>query len=234
MTAAAPAALCVAGADGIASANTFAAAPEIATTDHAGGAGCVLALKGNQETLHDDVRLHMADPENAERMLRFNDVDNGHGRIENREATVCHDIDTLVDLHHWPGLQAVGKLTATRETKGERSTGTRFFLLSERLDPERFPRTVRALRAVQNSLHRVLDATMGEDSLRNRKDNGPENLALMRKLALNLARVTPTAGKQSMGGKLKRAGRDNDFLLKLVSFASSLARDVETGKVQTR
>ena len=75
---------------------------------------------------------------------------------------------------------------------------------------------------------------MGKDGLRNRKDNGPENLALMRKLALNLARVTPTARKQSMHGKLTRAGRDNDFLLKLVSFASSLARDVETGKVQTR
>ena len=75
---------------------------------------------------------------------------------------------------------------------------------------------------------------MGKDSLRNRKDNGPENLALMRTLALNLARVTPTASKQSMHGKLKRAGWDNDFLLKLVSFASSLARDVETGKVQTR
>ena len=105
------------------------------------GGACVLALKGNQETLHDDVRLHKADPENAEKMIRFNDVDKGHRRIEIREATVCHDIDTLVDLHHWAGLQAVGKLTATREFKGERSTGTRFFLLSERLDPERLPRT---------------------------------------------------------------------------------------------
>ena len=107
-------------------------------------------------------------------MLRSNDVDKGHGRIETREATVCHDIDTLVDLHHWPGLQAVGKLTATREIKGERSTGTRYFLLSERLDPERFPRTARAHWAVENSLHRVLDVTMGEDSLRNRKESGPE------------------------------------------------------------
>ncbi len=167
-------------------------------------------------------------------MIRFDDVDKGHGRIEIREATACHDIDTLVDLHHCPGLQAVGKLTATRETKGERSTGTRYFPLSERLEPERFPRTARAHWAAGNSLHQVPDATMGEDSLRNRKDKGPENLALMRKLAPNLARVTPTAGKQSMGGKLKRAGRDNDFLLKLVSFASSLAKDVEPGKVQTR
>ncbi len=200
-----------------------------AETITAKGGAYVLALKGNQETLHDDVRLHLADPENAEKMTRFNDVDTGHGRIEIREATVCHDVDTLVDLHHWPGLQAVGKVTSTREIKGERSTETRFFLLSERLDPERFLKTVRAHWAVENSLHWVLDVTMGEDSLRNRKDNGPENLALMRKLALNLARITPTARKQSMRGKLKRAGWDNDFLLKLVSFASSLAKDVEPG-----
>ena len=140
----------------------------------------VLALKGNQETLHDDVRLHMAEPEKVEKMFRFNDVDKGHGRIEIREATVCHDVDMLQDLHHWPGLQAVGKVTSTREIKGERSTQTRGFLLGERLDPERFLKTVRAHWAVENSLHWVLDVTMGEDSLRNRKDNGPENLALMR------------------------------------------------------
>ena len=53
------------------------------------GGSHVLALKGNQETLHDDVRLHMADPANAGRMLRFSDVDKGHGRIEIREASVC-------------------------------------------------------------------------------------------------------------------------------------------------
>ncbi len=170
----------------------------------------------------------MAEPENAEKMLRFNGVDKGHGRIEIREAIVCHDIDTLVDLHHWPGLQAVGKVTSAREIKGERSTETRVFLLSERLDPERFLRTVRAHRAVENSLHRVLDMTMGEDSLHNRKNDGPENLVL------NLARITPTARKRSMRGRLKRAGWDSDFLLKRVSFASSLAKDVEPGKIQTR
>ncbi|MCY4139575.1 MAG: hypothetical protein OXF56_15100 [Rhodobacteraceae bacterium] len=75
---------------------------------------------------------------------------------------------------------------------------------------------------------------MGDDSPRNRKDNGPENLALMRKLAPHLAQVTPTARKQSMRGKLTRADWDNDFLLKLVSFASSLATDVEQEKIQTR
>ena len=107
------------------------------------GGNCVLALKGNQETLHDDVRIHMADPENAGKMLRFSDVDKGHGRIETREATVRHDVGTLQDLHRRPGLQAVGKVTATREAKGGRSTETRFFPLGETLGPERFLKAVR-------------------------------------------------------------------------------------------
>ena len=198
------------------------------------GGSHVLALKGNQETLHDDVRLHMADPANAGRMLRFSDVDKGHGRIEIREASVCHEVDALQDLHHWPGLQAVGKVTATREIKGRRSTETRFFLLSERLDPERFPGTVRSHWAVENSLHWVLDVTMGEDGLRNRRDNGPENLALMRKLSLNLARLTDGGRVKSMRGKLKKAGWDDRFLLKPVSAASGLEQHAEPNKIQLR
>ena len=198
------------------------------------GGNYVLALKGNQETLHDDVRLHMADPENAGKMLRFSDVDKGHGRIETREAAVCHDVGTLQDLHYWPGLQAVGKVTATRETKGERRTETRFFLLGETLGPERFLKTVRSHWAVENSLHWVLDVTMGDDGLRNRKDNGPENLAMMRKLALNLARLTDGGRATSMRGKLKKAGWDDGFLLKLLGSAATLAPTVENDKIQTR
>ena len=82
----------------------------------------------------------MADPENAKKMIRSSDVDTGHGRIEIREATVCHDVDMLVDLHHWPDLQAVAKVASTREIKGERSTDSHCFLFSERLDPESFSR----------------------------------------------------------------------------------------------
>ena len=71
---------------------------------------------------------------------------------------------------------------------------------------------------------------LGEDCLRDRKDNGPEILAPMRKPALNVVRSTSTGKKQSMRGKLKMAGWDNDILLNPVSFASSLAKDVEGKK----
>ncbi|MCY3880239.1 MAG: ISAs1 family transposase [Rhodobacteraceae bacterium] len=200
----------------------------------AGGGGCALALRGDRGALRDDVRYHMADPEYAEKMLCLKDAGRDHGRTGIREAVVCHDIDMLQDRHHWPGLQAVGKVTAVRESRGRQSTDTRYFLLSEKLDPERFLKTVRSHWAVENSLHWVLDVTMGEDSLRNRKDNGPENPALMRKPALNPARVTPTAKKESMRGRLMKAGWDNDFLLKLISSASNPAKDAKPGKIQTR
>ena len=151
------------------------------------------------------MRIHLEDPENAERMMFFNDVDKGHGRIETREATVRHDVDSLQDLHHWPGPPTVGKVTATRETRGERSTETRHFLPVERLGPERFLKTVRSHWAVENSLHRVLDVTMGEDRQRNRTAGGPENLAPMRRPATDVARVAP--GKDAMRGKPgRRAG----------------------------
>ena len=184
------------------------------------GGSYVLALKGNQETLHDDVRLHMADPENEEKMRHYRDVDKDHGRIEIREAAVSHDVDHLQDLHHWPGLQAVGKVTATREVKGKRSTETRHFLMSEKLEPKRFLAMVRSHWAVENSLHWVLDVTMDEDRQRNRTDSGPENLAMMRRLALNVARVSPE--KDAMRGKLKKAGWSDDALMDLVRAAVRL------------
>ena len=135
-------------------------------------------------------------------MHLFNDVDRDHGRTGTREATVRHDVDSLQDLHHWPGPPTVGKVTATREIKGERSTETRYFIPVERLGPERFLKTVRSHWAVENSLHWVLDVTMGEDRQRNRTASGPENLALMRRLATDVARVAP--GKDAMRGKPRR------------------------------
>ena len=89
-------------------------------------------------------------------------------------------------------------------------TETRYYVMSANLSPER-RHAVRSHWAIENSLHWVLDVTMNEDRQRNRTGHGPENLALLRRLALNVARMEP--GKDAMRGKLKRAGWDNNFLL---------------------
>jgi predicted transposase YbfD/YdcC len=177
------------------------------------GGDYVLALKGNQGTLHDDVRLFLDDP--ATPLHRAGSVDGGHGRIEERRAAVSTDIAWLQEHHHWPGLAAIGKVTARRESAGGTTVETRYYLLSRAFTPERFGALVRAHWDIENGLHWVLDVVLDEDQARNRKDHGPENLALLRRLALNLAKLEPSQG--SMRGKLKRAGWDNRFLARMLA-----------------
>ena len=139
----------------------------------------------------------------------------GHGRIETRMASVSSDVAWLQERHDWPGLQAIGKVTATRQRDGATSRETRYYLLSRAFPPERFNDIVRGHWGIENRLHWVLDVTCNEDQARNRKGHCAENLALLRKLALNLARLEP--GKGSMRGKLKKAGWDNNFLISILA-----------------
>ena len=178
----------------------------------------VLALKANQETLHDDVRRFLDDPETP--LASASETDKGHGRIEIRTASLSADIAWLQDDHDWPGLKAVGKITASREIDGRTSLDTRYYVLSKAMTPEAFNATVRSHWGIENRLHWVLDVIMDEDQARNRKDHGAQNLALLRKLALNLAKIEPS--KASMRGKLKQAGWDNAFLAQILSQFANL------------
>ncbi len=121
----------------------------------------------------------------------------------------------LQELHDWLGLQAVGNVTATRRQDGDVSEQTRYYLLSQGFSAERFADMVRRHWGIANRLHWVLDVTCNEDQARKREGNCAANLALLRKLALNLARLEPSKG--SMRGKLKRAGWDDSFLVSIRS-----------------
>lgn len=190
-----------------------------AATVTARGGDYVLALKGNQGTLFEDVKLSLDDPALAGKLSSHRNVDGAHGRVETRVASVAHDIAWLQDRHDWPGLAAVGKVTATRETRTETATQTRYYVMSAQLTLERFQHAMRSHWAIENSLHWALDTTMNEDRQRNRTGHGPENLALMRRMALNIARNAP--GKDAMRGKLKRAGWDNRFLIDMIRAADN-------------
>ena len=102
-----------------------------------------------------------------------------------------------------------------RQPGGHTSVESRCYLLSQAFTPERFNHIVREHRGIGNRLHWVLDVVFNEDQSRNRKDHCPDNLALLRKPALNLARLEPSKG--SIRGKLKRAGWDNDCLVIILS-----------------
>jgi len=180
-----------------------------------GGDYC-LALKANQPALCDDVRLWLDDPATVVDDA-CQTVDGDHGRIETRRARVAHDVAWLVERHGFPGLAAVAEITATREIDGKTTSATRTYVLSTKLAAARLAEVVRSHWHIENRLHWVLDVVMDEDGSRARKDHGPENLARLRRFALNLLRANPDKG--STRGKIKRAAWDDAFLLKILATA---------------
>jgi predicted transposase YbfD/YdcC len=172
------------------------------------GADYALAVKANQPTLLAKAQalIAAADP-------GLEAVDGpafAHDRIEGRAALVvpAANID-------FPGLAAVARVETHRKTNGKpEPVIVRYFLLSTVLTSQRMLQVARTHWTIENQLHWVLDVAFDEDAVRSRKDNAPQNLALIRKLALNLIRQHPDKG--SIKGKIKRAGWDDAFLLSLL------------------
>jgi predicted transposase YbfD/YdcC len=174
----------------------------------------VLALKGNQATLHDDVRTFLDDPQ-TKLSVSDSTVDADHGRIETRTSMLSTDIAWLQEDHHWPVLAAVGKVVRVRETADKTTTETAYYLLSMAMAPNRLAEVVRSHWAVENRLHWCLDVTMNEDRARNRMDNGPQNLAVLRHMALKLVRKESSKG--SLPKKLRRAAWSDAFLARVLA-----------------
>lgn len=174
----------------------------------------VMALKGNQGTLHEDVRTFLDDPQTP-LPASASTVDGDHGRIETRTSMVSTDISWLQGGHDWPGLAAIGKIVRVREAPGKTSTETAYYLLSTTMSAQRFGEVARSHWAVENRLHWCLDVTMNEDRARNRMDNGPQNLTVLRHMALNLVRKETSKG--SLPKKLRRAAWSDDFLAKVLA-----------------
>jgi predicted transposase YbfD/YdcC len=173
-----------------------------------------LALKGNQGSLHDDVRLFLDDPAGPAGATART-VDGDHGRIETRTAVVSGDIDWLQKQHNWPGLAAIAKVERSREEADKTTDETAYYLLSTALTGDRLLEVVRAHWGVENRLHWRLDVVMNEDQQRNRSDNGPANLAVLRHMALNVMQKDNTKG--SLRGKIKRAAWDEGYLKTLLA-----------------
>ena len=173
------------------------------------GADYALALKANHPTLLAKAQALMEDADPAGEAI--SGPARAHDRVEGRAAIVvpARDMD-------FPGLVAVARVETHRKTAGgPEPVIVRWFLLSTQLSAERMLAVARTHWTIENQLHWVLDVAFDEDAVRSRKDNAPQNLALLRKLALNLVRQHPDKG--SIKGKLKRAAWDDDFLLSLLS-----------------
>ena len=135
-----------------------------------------------------------------------------HDRSEARHATVIRNT-SLAERHRFPGIAAVGRITSRRRLRGQRADAplVRYYILSKYMSPKKLLKVVRSHWCIENQLHWVLDVQFSEDRNRTRKDNAPENLALLRKIALNVLQALPL--QTSIRRKIKRAGWDDAFLL---------------------
>lgn len=173
------------------------------------GGDYALAVKNNQPGLMADAKAVIAAVRRSAAPATTKDT--RHGRNETRMAVVAATKD-MAKRHNFPGLKAVARIKSRR---GREKTIERYFLLTRCFKPDKLLSIVREHWSIENRLHWALDVVLDEDQARSRKDNAPANLAVFRRLALNIARAHPDA-KTSMRQKLKRAGWDETFLVDLL------------------
>jgi predicted transposase YbfD/YdcC len=173
------------------------------------GADYALAIKKNQKKL-----FHAAEALFAARRAKSSvksKPERAHDRKERRRAAVI----PVTDLS-FPGLKAIARVVTDRtDAGGKKLAIVRFFALSTCLPAKKALDIARTHWTIENQLHWVLDVQLGEDAARTRKDHGAENLAILRKIALNLLRTHPD--KAAIRRKIKKAGWDDTFLLSLIA-----------------
>ena len=189
-----------------------------------------LALKGNHETVHEEVKTFLdeavAEPTKprpvgaklskaAANLAVLETVEKDHGRIETRRYYQSAELDWFADRAKWEGLRSVGMVEAIQEVGGKPTVERRYYLSSLPLGVEKFGRAVRGHWGVENKLHWVLDVCFREDQSRARTGYAAENLATLRRLALNLLK-RETTRKRGIKGKQLNAGWDRAYLLGLL------------------
>ena len=186
----------------------------------------VLSLKGNHGTAHREVRDFFDDavPPAATQPARtvtpgtmqgFETVEKNHGRIETRRYWQSTDIDWFADQKIWKGLRSFGMVESTRIVKNKTTTKRRLFLSSLPLDVQAFAHAVRSHWGIENSLHWSLDVTFREDDSRARTRHAAQNVATLRRIALNLIK-TDRSKNSSQRYKRIIAALDHTFLEQLL------------------
>lgn len=203
---------------------------EIAKEIQEADADYVMALKGNHEVVHEEVKgfldatvteaaakrpAGVRPSRTAATLAKLETVEKDHGRHETRRYYQSGELDWFADRAKWEGLQSVGLVEAVREVQGKVTVERRYYLSSLPVGVETFARAVRGHWEIENSLHWVLDVQMGEDDSRARTGHAAENLATLRRLALNLLKQEKTK-KRGIKGKQLNASWDHAYLLRLL------------------
>lgn len=196
---------------------------EIATQIVGQEAEYVLAVKDNQPHLYEDMNLFF-------RLAQQNDfqkveytyarqVNKNHGRLETRECWAISGEDSLQflrDYDRWHGLTTLAMVRNRRELNGHVTVESRYYISSMANEAATILKAVRSHWGIENALHWVLDVAMGEDDSRIRKEHAPENMALLRRIALSLLKQEKTL-KRGVQGKRLKAAMNPAYLLKVLS-----------------
>lgn len=190
------------------------------------GGDYVLSLKDNQPSLAADCAalfawLHGPHPLDEPIVVGTDEqADGGHGRVETRHVWCTSELQGVVSGERWPGLTSLVMVEATRHIGGRDEVEQRYYISSlpgsTDTDAHRFNDVIRTHWEIENRVHWVLDVAMAEDTNRARKGESAQNLALIRKLVLNLLR-RETSVKTGFAAKQKRAGWDHNYLLKILA-----------------
>jgi predicted transposase YbfD/YdcC len=179
----------------------------------------IIALKGNQGSLHCDVR-RMLEEERHHNLRNISidfhtTIDKTHGRTVIRKHGFCSQLDWLKKRHpKWGMINSVGFVSSTRIIRGRQTEETRYYVSSLAENVQKFAHAVRAHWGVENSLHYVLDVTFGEDSSKIRNKNAAENMAIVRRVGVNLLELSKDHSPKNISKKGMRlkAGWDDEYL----------------------
>jgi predicted transposase YbfD/YdcC len=184
------------------------------------GADYVLALKGNQGSLYNEVESFFDAIVNERtfgyEISRHETIDGEHGRIETRRYWQVNAPDYMKEKATWPGLVSVGMCEARRELNGQTSQEKRYYLSSLGVDAKRFAEAARGHWSIENSLHWILDVVFHEDDSRVRVGHAAENFGLLRRMAVNLLQQEKTL-KRGVKTKRLKAALDERYLLKVLT-----------------
>jgi predicted transposase YbfD/YdcC len=200
--------------------DALACRPEVAGQITTRGGDYLLTLKGNQGKAQAAVKdWFAANAFTRGATLRpcFDAFDESHGRLVRRRVFACTELEPFAALRPWPGLAAVlaVETISSRNGSGKVTAEVRYYLSSSKLPPERLAVAIRNHWSIENGLHWVLDVGFNEDMSRVRERTAARNLALLRKIALNLARADTTL-KASLKGKRRSAAWDDRFMATLI------------------
>lgn len=187
------------------------------------GGDYILAVKENQGNLYEDIH----DLFEEDRQYDFKDapysyaktVNKDHGRIEIRQCWTISDPEYLANirgLERWEGIQSLVMILSERRIGEESEIQDRYFISSLESNAEKILRAKRSYWGIENRLHWVLDIAFNEDRSRVRKDNAPQNFAVLRHMALNLLKQEQSV-KVGIKGKRLKCGWDTDYLLKVLA-----------------